>query len=387
MLYPVLFAEPADAIGHESGLELSSDCKLSSKMFIALNSQKITSYSFHNDQGELGLRLIQPVYHGNNDIGSSLRGYIVGIVMIKDSNINVSEVIRNADIAMYEAKRLGRGKIVFYQNDMYKSLVYRQGIENDLAEAINTNGLSLYLQPIHNLNGLVGFEALSRWQHPEKGMIFPDEFISVAEETGLIHQLGYWLLEESCQYLSMWINQYGIDDCPYISVNFSPIQLENTQIVNQIEAALKRYKIPEKLLAVELTESALIGNKKIVKDNLIKLRALNVRVFLDDFGTGYSSLSLLKDFPIDVLKIDRSFITGVDQASEDSQNLVKAIINMTHALNMKVVAEGVETNSVLNWLLNVQCDLVQGYYFSKPLSEQQLPLYLDSYQFRQQSVS
>ncbi|NQY88921.1 MAG: EAL domain-containing protein [Colwellia sp.] len=641
MLYPVLFAEPAETIGHESGLELSSDCKLSSKMFTALNSHKITSSSFYNDQGELGLRLLLPVYHQNNGINSALRGYIVGIVMmnslidslwgditrslqeqliiyssgdnsqiiydsnwrqecnknceplnalmslktnipfvnqiwsiefnkytvdarsdyyaytaalvilviiagtsiylwsninrvswanslvaertkslvyqanhddltqllnkqalsielsklndlngrrnddgfsllfidldhfkkvndtkghlvgdkllqqvaqrliqsarsedllfrfggdefvvllnqgycanivsitatrilqrleqayviddntfhisasigivmIEGNNINVSEVIRNADIAMYEAKRLGRGQIVFYQSDMYKSLVYRHDIENELAEVINKNGLSLYLQPIHNINGLVGFEALSRWQHPEKGMIFPDEFISIAEETGLIHQLGYWLLDATCQSLSMWIYQYGEDACPYISINVSPIQLQNSQIVNQIAAALQRYKIPAKLLAVELTESALIGNKQIVKDNLIKLRALKVRVFLDDFGTGYSSLSLLKDFPIDVLKIDRSFISGLDQASEDSQNLVKAIINMTHALNMKVVAEGVETNSVLNWLLSVQCDLMQGYYFSKPLSQQQLPLYLDSYQLRQLSAS
>jgi len=310
-------------------------------------------------------------------------GASIGISLITERNFNVNEVIRNADIAMYEAKRLGRGQIVFYQANMHKRLVYRQGIENELAETIHNRALSCYLQPIHNSNGLLGFEALSRWLHPEKGMIYPDDFISVAEETGLIHQLGSWLIDTSCQCLSKWLKLYGKDACPYISINVSPLQLANSQIVTQIKEALLRYKIPGRLLAIELTESALINNKQIVKENLTKLRLLNVRVFLDDFGTGYSSLSLLQDFPIDVLKIDRSFIQGVDDENQESQNLVKAMITMAHALNMKVVAEGVETSNTVNWLNRAQCNLMQGYYFSKPIAGQQLTDYLAKEMYQQ----
>jgi diguanylate cyclase (GGDEF)-like protein len=320
------------------------------------------------------LNRLEQVYIINEDkfrIGAS-----IGISIITANNFDVNEVIRNADIAMYEAKRLGRGQIVFYQTKMHKRLVYRQDIENELVEAIHSRALSFYLQPIHNENGLLGFEALSRWQHPEKGMIYPDDFISVAEETGLIHQLGSWLIDTACQYLAQWLRVYGKDDCPYISINVSPLQLTNSQIVIQIQEALVRYKIPGRLLAIELTESALIDNKQVVRDNLIQLRLLNIRVFLDDFGTGFSSLSLLQDFPIDVLKIDRSFIQGVDEENEGSKKLVKAMITMAHALNMKVVAEGVETSSTLYWLNKAQCHSMQGYYFSKPIAGKNLKKYL-----------
>ncbi|MEI6893769.1 MAG: bifunctional diguanylate cyclase/phosphodiesterase [Colwellia sp.] len=312
-------------------------------------------------------KLVQVYLIDNNQyrIGAS-----IGISIMENNNISANEMIRNADIAMYEAKRLGRGQVVFYQTNMHQTLVNKQDIEDELADAIANKHLSLYLQPIHENRNLKGFEALSRWHHDEKGIIFPDEFIAVAEETGLIHLLGEWVIETSCAQLALWLAQYGEKNCPYISINVSPIQLAQGEVVTQIEQALKKYDVPGELLAIELTESALINNKTIVKENLMKIQQWGVRVFLDDFGTGFSSLSLLRDFPIDVLKIDRSFIVDVAnrEGCQDSKKLVKAIINMSQALHMSVVAEGVEDLRTLNWLNKAGCYLIQGYYFSKPLS-------------------
>jgi diguanylate cyclase (GGDEF)-like protein len=302
-------------------------------------------------------------------------GASIGVSMANEISLTSSEIIRNADIAMYEAKKQGRGKVVFYQTEMHKRLVKKQAIEDELENAIQSKQLSVYLQPIHKNEQLKGFEALSRWLHPEKGMIFPDEFISVAEETGMIHLLGQWLIDSTCQQLASWIQSFGIDACPYISINVSSIQLSQREVVEQIAKALQRHNIPGKLLAVELTESALIDNKIIVKQNLLNLQSMGVRIFLDDFGTGFSSLSLLQDFPIDVLKIDRSFVVRLEEDNQDSQKLVKAMINMAQALNMQVVAEGVDNVNTLNWLHAENCHLIQGYYFSKPLA----PKAVDSY--------
>jgi diguanylate cyclase (GGDEF)-like protein len=297
----------------------------------------------------------------------------------KNKNIGSSELIRNADISMYEAKIQGRGRVVFYHEKMHEQLVYKHDVEDELSAAIKNNELSLFLQPIHDVNHLKGFEALSRWQHPERGMIYPDIFIEIAEKTGLIHHLGYWLIKTTCQQLALWIEQFGVGNCPYISINVSPIQLDQGDVVQQIEQALKQHNVPSRLLAVELTESALISKRATVKKCLSRLQYLGVRIFLDDFGTGYSSLSLLQDFTIDVLKIDRSFISGLESNNKNSQQLVKAIINMARALNMKVVAEGVENENTLRWLQNEDCHFMQGYYFSKPLSFDKLPQYLNEY--------
>ena len=306
-------------------------------------------------------------------------GASIGASIITDSNSSCSEIIRNADIAMYEAKKLGRGKIIFFNTNMYKHLMHRQEIENELNKAIYEGELNLYFQPIHKNNGLKGFEALARWQHPEKGTILPDDFINIAEETGLIHHLGNWVIDSACTQISILKQQYGSNHCPYISINVSPLQLARLELVNQVRAALTLHNLPGKLLAIELTESALIENKKIIKQNLAQLRELGVQIFLDDFGTGYSSLSILQDFPIDVLKIDRSFIIGVDDNNLDSQNLVKAMIKMAQALNMEIVSEGVENLTTYNWLQKENCDLMQGYYFSKPLPEHALQDYIQQY--------
>ena len=315
-------------------------------------------------------------------------GASIGIYLSHTVDTSANDVIRNADIAMYEAKRLGRGRVVFYQENMHQSLVLKQDIEDDLADAIANNQLSIYLQPIHDNQNLKGFEALSRWLHPAKGMIFPDEFIEVAEETGLIHILGKWLIESACCQLAIWLKRYGEESCPYISINVSPIQLAQGEVVEQIAKALLQYNVPGKLLAVELTESALIDNKTIVKKNLTSLQQLDVKIFLDDFGTGFSSLSLLRDFPIDVLKIDRSFVFDLasTEAHQDSKKLIKAMIDMAKALNMQVVAEGVEDLLTFDWLNDSACHLMQGYYFSKPIPPHDLDDYLSKQAWQEKRV-
>ena len=297
-------------------------------------------------------------------------GASIGASIEHETNTPSSEILRNADIAMYEAKKLGRGQVVFFSADMYQNIVYRQTIENALERAINNKQLSLHLQPIEKMNRLKGFEALSRWQHPKRGMILPHEFITIAEETNLIHSLGRWVIDSACKQLQQWLKLYSIEKCPYISINVSPIQLSHPHITNEITKALAYYQIPGQLLVVELTESALINNKQKVKQHLQALRKLGVRIYLDDFGTGFSSLSLLRDFPIDVLKIDRSFIMGICEQDNESQNLVRAIISMAKALNMDVIAEGVEDLATKNWLYSANCFTLQGYYLSKPLTKQ-----------------
>ncbi len=314
------------------------------------------------------------IENNNYRIGASIGVSLWSL--LKSKNIGSNELIRNADIAMYEAKNQGRGRVIFYREKMHKQIVYTHGIEDELSSAIKNKQLSLFLQPIYGTSQLKGFEALSRWQHPEKGMIYPDVFIAIAEKTGLIHNLGHWLINTTCQQLALWVEHHGADNCPYISINISPIQLAQEEVVQQIKQALKQYNVPSKLLAVELTESALINNKATVKQCLSNLQSLGVRIFLDDFGTGYSSLSLLQDFTIDVLKIDRSFIWGLESKKKSSQQLVKAIINMARALNMQVVAEGVENESTLHWLQDENCHFMQGYYFSKPLSPEKIAHYL-----------
>jgi len=295
-------------------------------------------------------------------------GASIGATLVRNQRINSDEVMRNADIAMYEAKSAGRGKVIFFTASMYQRVLYRQAIESALVGAIENHQLILHFQPIVAQDGkLKGFEALCRWQHPQRGMIQPDDFIGIAEESGQIGQLGAWVIEQACRQLAMWRRQWGIESLPYISVNVSPAQLKDSGIVDVVSGCLAKYNLPGRLLAIELTESALINNKISVKQHLSSIRQLGVKIFLDDFGTGYSSLSLLQHFPIDVLKIDRSFVVGLAQGNSESTSLVEVIIKMAHALNMEVVAEGVEDLSTSRWLAQQSCEAMQGYYFSKPV--------------------
>ena len=250
-------------------------------------------------------------------------------------------------------------------------------LETDLRRAIENEELCVYYQPIVSVaNGeLHGFEALVRWHHPERGLISPDDFISLAEETGLILQLGLDVLREACRQLRKWQQRSLSDRDLIISVNLSGKQLMQPDLIERIEEVLHESQLKPWHLKLEVTESVVMENPEVAAVTLAKLRALGVFLSIDDFGTGYSSLSYLNRFPLDVLKIDRSFISTMNQTDENLQ-IVKTIVTLAGNLGMQVIAEGVETEDQLNQLRLLKCQYAQGYLFSKPLDATQADLFI-----------
>jgi len=290
----------------------------------------------------------------------------IGIAIYPEDGEEVDELLKHADSAMYHAKAQGKNNFQFFADSMSRSSFERLALENNLHRAIEHNELHLYYQPQVSVGNerLVGMEALIRWEHPEKGFISPADFIPVAEETGMIMQIGEWIFREACEQGASWIAA-GYD-LQKISVNLSPRQLKDENIAGFIESILKESGLPAEKLCIELTESALILDPEIADARLKKIKALGVSLSLDDFGTGFSSLSYLKRFPIDTLKIDQAFIRDVKVDKEDAA-LVKAIIAMAHGLSMDVIAEGVEVTEQLDFLTAYGCDTIQGFLFSRPL--------------------
>ncbi|MBO9491262.1 EAL domain-containing protein [Endozoicomonas sp. G2_1] len=304
----------------------------------------------------------------------------IGASVINTPNSTPEEIVRNADIAMYQAKDAGRGQVTFLHKHMHEQIVAEYNLVFDLERAIKAQEFELHYQPIVNHHyQLVGFEALVRWQHPTRGLVMPFDFIHLAESSGLIQPLGKTIAKLAIAQLAMWRRRFSVEHCPYISINVSARQLINDDIIDLIEQELGHYQLSPHLLVVELTESALIDSKSKVKAQLTRLNQLGVKLYLDDFGTGYSSLSMLQDFPIDVVKIDRSFISALDQPTKAAQGLVKAIISMAKALDMAVVAEGIEQQQTIDWLIDHGCTAFQGYYFAKPLAPLQLQTYLKAH--------
>jgi len=290
----------------------------------------------------------------------------IGIAIYPDDGLKPEEVLKNADSAMYHAKAQGRNNFQFFADSMNQSSVELLALENNMHKAIKNNEMCLYYQPqLSIMTGqLVGMEALIRWQHPEKGFISPAMFIPVAEETGMIMQIGEWVFREACAQGVKWLNAgYQLQK---ISVNLSARQLKDESLAVLIETILGETGMPPNKLCIELTETALILDPEIALARLKKIKELGVALSLDDFGTGYSSLSYLKRFPIDTLKIDQAFIRDVKIDHEDAA-LVKAIISMAHGLGMEVIAEGVEIQEQLEFLGINGCDTIQGYLFSRPL--------------------
>ena len=249
--------------------------------------------------------------------------------------------------------------------------------ENNLAEAVENKEFLLYYQPIVNLStgNISGFEALIRWNHPEKGLIPPDKFIPLAEATGLILPMGSWLIEEAVSRIKMWQEKFNPELT--ISINLSPVQFINRNLEEDIRKVLEKNNINSQSIRFEITENAFIKDMEASNLMLLSLKAMNVLLYMDDFGTGYSSLTYLKHFPVDALKIDKSFVKwmGVD---EESSEIVSAVINLAHNLKMFVVAEGVETEEHFETLKKLRCEYGQGYYFSKPLPAEEVEKLLAS---------
>jgi diguanylate cyclase (GGDEF)-like protein len=277
-------------------------------------------------------------------------------------------IVRDAQIAMYRAKSMGKARYEVFSAQMLTQSAIRFSLQSDLHQAIEDNQLRLYYQPLVCLEtGLIqGFEALVRWQHPQKGLIYPSDFISLAEESGLIVPLGYWVLREACRQTQAWHQTFPNVGPLFISVNLSGCQFTDINLIENIQHIIKETGLRPDRLKLELTESVVMDDVEVSIEGLLRLKALNVKLGIDDFGTGYSSLSYLHRFPVDTLKVDRSFVIHMHDASEN-EAIVKTIIALSHHLNMSVVAEGIETASQADQLKAWDCEYGQGYFFSKPV--------------------
>ncbi|MGE5639357.1 MAG: EAL domain-containing protein [Clostridia bacterium] len=288
----------------------------------------------------------------------------IGISVFPDDGRDAETLIRNADAAMYHAKEMGRANAQFFTEQMNLTASRRLSLENDLRRAITRGELRVHFQPIVDANTgkVAGHEALVRWQHPERGLIYPAEFIGVAEETGLILKIGEWMLMEACR----WATFIGVERGLPVSVNLSARQFNDPRLVAMVAKALSETGLPAHLLELEITESTAMQQTDATMATLKKLKELGVSIALDDFGTGYSSFSYLKLFPVNTLKIDRSFIADVENDG-DHRAIVAAIIALAQVLNLRVVAEGVETEGQKQFLRGFGCERVQGYLTGKPL--------------------
>lgn len=300
----------------------------------------------------------------------------IGIVLHDDVYTSAVDILRDADIAMYRAKGEGKARYSIFDTTMRANAMTRLQLETELRNALFAKALHLAYQPIWDLANqrLVGFEALARWHHAERGAIPPNEFIPLAEETGLIIPLGEWVLEEACQQMKHWheqlgpaIGQSGPNASPLtISVNISAHQFHQTDLVLLVEQTLHKFAFPATCLKLEITESSFMEDIDAAVDAFTRLRALGVQLQLDDFGTGYSSFSYLHRLPINTLKIDQTFIRRLDSNGQNNE-IVRAIATLAHNLQMNVIAEGVETGEQLTQVAQLGCEQVQGYLIAKPL--------------------
>ncbi|WP_019340305.1 EAL domain-containing protein [Stutzerimonas stutzeri] len=307
-------------------------------------------------------------------------GASVGIAVAPTDANQASELLRCADIALYQAKADGRGTWCFYGSEMDKRLHERRCREDELRQAIAEGQFEAYYQPryLSKDMSINGAEALLRWHHPSRGLLLPEHFVPLAEETGLIVQLGEWVLREACFEAANWVDEL------VVSVNLSPLQLRVGDLYQMIVSALEDSGLPANRLELEITETALLQENESTLAVLNRLKSLGLRLAMDDFGTGYSSLSNLRNYPFDMIKIDGSFVTGMSHSNE-SHSIVKALIDLGHGLRMRVTAEGVETLEQLNLLLADGCSELQGFHMSHPLPAAELNALLNSTRPREET--
>lgn len=292
----------------------------------------------------------------------------IGISQYPDDGQTMESLIKHADIAMYSVKGRGKNGYDFYHNNMLDAYSRHLSLENDLRRAMDDSQFKIYYQPQINIetNEVFAMEALIRWQHPERGLISPSEFIQLAEETHLIKQIGNWMIENCCAELRRW-REMGLDTVR-VAINVSSIQLEQDDFVEFILSTLRKNSIPGEFIEIEITENTLMHDTEDGIDKLRELSHHNIKIAIDDFGTGYSSLNYLKRLPIDTLKIDQSFIRDMSNSDEDS-SIIKAIIAMAKGLNLNIISEGVETEAQLQQLKAWRCQNMQGFLFGRPMPD------------------
>ena len=305
-------------------------------------------------------------------------GCSIGISIGPDDSGDKDQLVKYADSAMFMAKDGGRNTYAFYQEHMTDSAVEQITLASALRQALSKEEFIVFYQPQLSLEShkVVGVEALVRWKHPEMGLIAPDRFIPIAEEAGVILDIGALIFEEACRSFRRW-KDAGYD-LEYVAVNFSSQQLQCPECSDKIEKIMDECDFEHGWLELEITESTLINNLEQTVQNMERLRKMGIKMAIDDFGTGYSSMAYLKSLPISTLKIDRSFIENIQHDSSDVA-IVQAIIAMAKSMGYSVVAEGIETEKQFEILMEEKCDIVQGYYFARPMPEDALLNFLDGF--------
>lgn len=312
-------------------------------------------------------KMAQPFQLKKRDV---FLGASIGITIAPDDGDDVNTLMKNVDMAMYKVKGRGRNGLHFFSEHLEKTAKNSTLMEWDLRRAVKNQEIVVYYQPVVDLSSLktVSLEALVRWKHPHQGLVPPDQFIPIAEHSDLICEIGEWVLQSACTQMKHWQEHYDFDAS--LSVNVSTRQFKYDGFWSSLTMALDKSQLETKYLTLEITESMMLDPGGYDAVNMLRtLKKLGVKVSIDDFGTGYSSLSYLSQYPIDLLKIDQSFIKGISEVPE-KRPLVEAIVLMAQSLNLKVIAEGIETHEDLSYLMDLGCDKGQGYYFSKPLSSQ-----------------
>jgi diguanylate cyclase (GGDEF)-like protein/PAS domain S-box-containing protein len=323
---------------------------------------------------EIGARILEALQAPFDDMGESI--YVnasVGIALSGDGE-DAAALLRNADLAMYRAKGEGKGRFEIYEAGMHALVVDRIALKAEMRRALEMDEFEPHYQPIVDLETgkITGVEALVRWNHPERGIVSPAAFVPVAEETGLIIPIGSFVLHRACRDASTWLREYGDRAPQSVSVNLSPRQIQDAHVVKDVQLALDQSGLEPWRLTLEITESFLLDDTESAASTLAALKRLGVRIALDDFGTGYSSLTHLDRFPVDVLKIDKSFVDALGVEDTSKSSLVSAIVNLGMMLGLHVTAEGIEGSEQLASLRSMGCELGQGYYFARPMDTETL---------------
>ena len=373
-----------DTLGHAAGdmllravTQRLRDCTRETDLVVRLGGDE---FAIVQDQAtqpfdatSLAARLVdvlsQPFDINNQEV---VVGASIGIAMADEGLMTADALLKCADLALYKAKADGRGTFRFFEPEMDVAIQERRQLEQHLRHALASGQLVVYYQPLVQPGGIAGFEALLRWNHPERGFVSPAIFVPVAEEIGLIAQIGAWVMRQACHDAASWPGQLKV------AVNLSPAQFRNRRLAEDAAEALAASGLSPKRLELEITESLLLQDDDAVIRTLHALRRQGIRIAMDDFGTGYSSLSYLRRFPFDKIKIDQSFVKGMED-DEDCRKIIRAVIGLGKSLRIAVNAEGVETEEQLNTLRAEGCGEIQGYYFSRPIPVDGIPALLSRF--------